>query len=135
RLRTLAFRVIAAHLRSRGISFREAHDELVAIGSPRPEAFTTVMRAFRGGGSTKDAIYLRGLVRLFEHVQAGLDLESLYLGKVSFEAVPLVAELVTRGVLTSGPLKPRFLDEVDAQKRVQEIRNGRAVIDLGGRAA
>lgn len=135
RLRTLAFRVIAAHLRSRSVSFRQAHGELVAIGSPRAEAFTTVMRAFRGGGLTKDAIYLRGLVRLFEHLQAGFDLESLYLGKVSFEAVPLIAELMSRGVLTSGPLKPRFLDEADAQKRLQEIGNGKAVIDLGGRAA
>lgn len=135
RLRTLALRVIAANLRSSGATFRDAHAELVSLGSSRGEAFTTVMRAFRGGGTTKDAIYLRGLLRLFEHLQAGLDLASLYLGKISFEAIPLVNDLLARNVLESGPLKPRFLDDPAANQRIQAIKNGKQIIDLGGHAA
>ena len=135
RLRTLASRVKAAYLRSRGASFREAHEELVALGFSRRGAFTTVMRAFRGGGTTKDAIYLRGLVRLFEHLQSGVDLADLYVGKISFESIPLVADLTARGVLGAAPLRPRFLEEVGAQQKLQAIKNGKQLIDLGGRAA
>ena len=135
RLRTLASRVKAAHLRSRGASFRETHEELVGLGFTRREAFTTVMRAYRGGGTTKDAIYLRGLMRLLDHLRTGVDLASLYVGKISFEAIPLVADLTARGVLGPPPLRPVFLDEIGAQEKVAAIKNGVQLIDLGGRAA
>ena len=39
------------------------------------------MRVFRSGGMTKDAIYLRGLVELLEHLGAGGSLDPLWLGK------------------------------------------------------
>jgi uncharacterized protein (TIGR02421 family) len=135
RLRTLASRVKAAHLRSRGASFRETHEELVALGFTRREAFTTVMRAFRGGGTTKDAIYLRGLMRLLDHLRTGTDLNSLYVGKISFEAIPLIADLTARGVLGEAPLRPAFLDEIGAEQKLEAIKNGAQIIDLGGRAA
>jgi uncharacterized protein (TIGR02421 family) len=135
RLRTLASRVKAAHLRSRGASFRETHEELVSLGFTRREAFTTVMRAFRGGGTTKDAIYLRGLMRLLDHLRTGTDLNSLYVGKISFEAIPLIADLTARGVLGEAPLRPAFLDEIGAEQKLEAIKNGAQIIDLGGRAA
>jgi uncharacterized protein (TIGR02421 family) len=135
RLRTLASRVKAAYLRSRGASFRETHDELVGLGFGRREAFTTVMRAYRGGGTTKDAIYLRGLVRLLDHLRSGVDLSSLYIGKISFEAISLIGDLAARGVLGEAPLRPAFLDEIGAQEKLEAIKNGAQLIDLGGRAA
>ena len=46
-----------------GASFAEVHEALVADDSPAASAWTTVMRVYRSGGLTKDAVYLRGLRR------------------------------------------------------------------------
>ena len=68
------------------------------------------MRVFRSGGLTKDAVYLRGLHELVGYLGAGQPLDTLWLGKMSLSAVPLVDELHRRGVLTDPLLIPRYLD-------------------------
>jgi uncharacterized protein (TIGR02421 family) len=131
RLRLLAYRVVAAQIRSDGSSFRETFKELSKLGCSRGSAFTTTMRAYRAGGMTKDAIYLRGLARLVEFIASGGELEPLFIGKISFEAVPLISDLRDRAVLADPPLKPRFLDFDGTARRLSEIKNGLTVIDLG----
>ena len=106
RLRMLASRVLVAHRRTLGAGFREVHSELLSLGFRRRESFTTVMRAFRAGGNTKDAIYLRGFNRLIEHLRAGVDLPTLYVGKISFEAISLIADLIERGRSGCSPAPP-----------------------------
>jgi uncharacterized protein (TIGR02421 family) len=135
RLRMLASRVLVAHRRSQGAEFREVHSELLTLGFRRAEAFTTVMRAYRAGGNTKDAIYLRGFLRLVDHLASGVDLATLYAGKISFEAIPLIADLTERGILVTPPMRPRFLDDPVAQDRLKAVENGDKVIESGGRAA
>lgn len=131
RLRVLAYRVIAAQLRSDQKTFRECFQGLLSVGASRVAAFTTTMRAYRAGGMTKDAIYLRGLVRLCEYLAAGGDLEGLFIGKVSLADSALINELGERGVLTDAPLRPRFLDAPDAGDRLAQIRAGVGVLQLG----
>jgi uncharacterized protein (TIGR02421 family) len=131
RLRILAYRVVAAHLRAQDASFRETFEELLRLGCSRGSAFTTTMRAYRSGGMTKDAIYLRGLVRLLALLKEGGELEPLYIGKISFEAIPLVGELREREVLSEPPLMPRYLEFEDAKERLEQIRNGLTVMELG----
>ncbi len=135
RLRMLASRVLVAHRRTLGAGFREVHSEMLSLGFRRRESFTTVMRAFRAGGNTKDAIYLRGFNRLIEHIRSGVDLPTLFVGKISFEAIPLIADLIERGVLVAPPLLPLFLDDSVAQERLRAIKDGEEVIEIGGRAA
>jgi hypothetical protein len=122
-------------MRSDDASFRETHDRLIGLGSSRASAFTTTMRAYRSGGMTKDAVYLRGLVRLCEHLAGGGTLERLFIGKVALEDEPLVTELRTRNVLSDPPLRPRFLDSPIAHRRLEEIRAGHDVRHIGGIAA
>jgi uncharacterized protein (TIGR02421 family) len=131
RLRVLAYRVVAAHMRAQDARFRETFEELARMGCSRGSAFTTTMRAYRSGGMTKDAIYLRGLVRLLALLQEGGELEPLFIGKISFEAIPLVGELREREVLTEPPLTPRYLEFDDAKERLEQIRNGLSVMELG----
>lgn len=135
RLRVLAYRVVAAHLRSESADFREAYDGLTALGASRGVAFTTIMRAYRSGGMTKDVIYLRGLRRLLEQLAAGLELGPLFVGKIAFDSIPLVAELKQRDVLLEPPLIPRFLTREDAENRLQEVRDGRGLLETMGVAA
>jgi uncharacterized protein (TIGR02421 family) len=110
RLRQLAGRVVTVHRLIGGASFGEAHEALVADGFPEGSAFTTVMRVYRSGGMTKDAIYLRGLVGLLEHLGGGGALDLLWLGKFSLGDLPLISDLHERGVLRPPRVRPRYLD-------------------------
>ncbi|WP_246858376.1 flavohemoglobin expression-modulating QEGLA motif protein [Citricoccus sp. SGAir0253] len=118
RLRQLAARVLTVQRMVTGASFQEAHEALVEDGVPASSAFTTTMRAFRAGGLTKDAIYLRGMLDLLAHLRHGGTLDLLLLGKFSLEDLPMVRDLQERGVLEPPVLRPRWLEDEDAPGRL-----------------
>ena len=111
RLRQLASRVVTVHRMIGGASFAEAHEALVADGFPESSAWTTVMRVYRSGGMTKDAIYLRGLVELLEHLGSDGSLDQLWLGKFSLRDLPLIGDLEDRGLLRPPRVLPRYLHD------------------------
>ncbi|HJR91386.1 MAG TPA: tyrosine/phenylalanine carboxypeptidase domain-containing protein [Acidimicrobiia bacterium] len=135
RLHVLAHRVVAAHLRSEQATFVETVDRLIELGAGPRSAFTTAMRAYRAGGMTKDAVYLRGLTRLCEHLATGAGLERLLVGKTTLEDDALIGDLLERGVLSPPPLRPRFLDTDTSRQRLEELRSGTTVRQIGGLAA
>ena len=118
RLRQLAARVLTVHRMVTGANFVEAHQALLEDGIPASSAFTTTMRAFRSGGMTKDAIYLRGMLELLEHLKDGGSLDLLLLGKFALEDLPLVTDLQERGVLEPPRLTPRWLEDEDSAARL-----------------
>lgn len=130
RMRQLAARVVAVHQMVVGDSFAEVHRMLVAAGFSPNSSFTTAMRTFRGGGFTKDAIYLRGLVDLVQHVAGGGDLGSLWLGKLSLRDLPLVDDLHRRGLLQSPRLLPRYLDEPGTAMRLARVAQIDDITDM-----
>jgi uncharacterized protein (TIGR02421 family) len=132
RLRQLAARVVAVDEMVKGAGFPEVHADLVDAGIGWESAFTVTMRVFRSGGLTKDAVYLRGLRQLVDHLADGGDLEPLWLGKLPLEAVPLVEALLDRGVLVPPLLRPRFLDDPGAQARLAAVREVRSLTELIG---
>jgi hypothetical protein len=132
RLRQLAARVVAVHRMVDGAEFPEVHQGLVDAGVPAEPAFTISMRVFRSGGLTKDAVYLRGLHELVNHLGAGGSLEPLWLGKMPITAVPLVDELHRRGVLSDPLLIPRYLDEPVARARLAGIHQVDSLASLIG---
>ena len=119
RLRQLAARVITVNHMLAGASFVDAWRELVDADFPAASAFTTVMRAYRSGGLTKDAIYLRGLVDLLEHLARGGSLEHLWLGKFSLDDLPLIDSLADNEVLTPARILPRWLEDPGAAARLE----------------
>jgi uncharacterized protein (TIGR02421 family) len=131
RMRTLAARVIAVDQMIRGASFVNVFQQLVdEFGFEPRAAYTIVLRVFRGGGLTKDALYLRGLVEILEYLGGGGDLEPLLIGKIAVEHVPIVRELLLRGALRPPPLRPRYLQSPSAQRRLQGITSQTTVLDL-----
>ena len=116
--------------------FEDVHATLVSDGIPHLQAFTTAVRVFRAGGLTKDAVYLRGLLELIDHLSTGGDLDILLLGKMPLTAVPLVADLHRRGLLKDALLRPRYLDDAErttiASPRLAEVRSP---VELIGEAA
>lgn len=131
RLRLLAGRVMAVKLITAGADFietyRQLHDE---YEFSRHTAFTITMRVYRGGGYTKDAVYLRGLSELLKYITDGGELEPLFLGKIALEHLPLVEELQWRRVLHPPRLLPFHLEQPGAQKRLARLREGAGVLDL-----
>ena len=93
-------------------------------------AFNITMRVFRGGGLTKDLVYLRGLVGVLAYLQGGGALEPLLVGKLGPDHVPIIEELQWRKVLVPVPLRPRYLDDPQAVSRLDDLRRGVSVLDL-----
>jgi uncharacterized protein (TIGR02421 family) len=124
RMRMLAARVVAVRARIDGLPFTEAfrllHEEHRLAARV---AFTTVLRAYRAGGLTKDAIYLRGLRELLEYLAAGHEIEPLYVGKLALEHVPHVQELRRRGIVSAPALLPRFWADAAVRERLERCRN------------
>ena len=136
RLRTLAARVVAVDHLCRGASFRETFEHLrSAHGVKSKRAYSITMRVFRGGGFTKDAIYLRGFVRLLEQLARGEDLALLFSGRFGEEQIGIVEELVWRKVLEPAPLRPRYLDRPDVVARLERVRAGVTVEEIAREAA
>jgi uncharacterized protein (TIGR02421 family) len=135
RLRQLAGRVVAVHLMVERASFEEVHAALVERGIPSHAAFSIVVRVFRAGGLTKDAVYLRGLRELVDHLARGADLDVLWLGKMPLSAAPLVADLHERGELHDALLRPRYLDDPAAGDRLAHLPEIRSLAGLMEAAA
>ncbi|CAH1000621.1 hypothetical protein LEM8419_01755 [Neolewinella maritima] len=133
RMRVLAARVVGiAHmLRGHGFAdtFRLLHEH---HGLPARSAFYTTARIYRGGGFTKDAVYLRGLVELLDHLRRGGSLEPLFVGKLRLDYVPLLDELRERGILRPPPLIPRYYreDRAAGYPKLRQLQAGMTVFDL-----
>jgi uncharacterized protein (TIGR02421 family) len=131
RLRVLAARVLACHCLVAGAGFVDTWRRLVrehAFG--RRTAFTVTLRVYRGGGLTKDAIYLRGLRQLLAHLERGGELETLLVGKIATRHLAAVRDLWHRNFFRPAPLLPRYLDEPAARERLAAARAGLALTDL-----
>jgi uncharacterized protein (TIGR02421 family) len=131
RLRTLAARVIATDQMIRGTPLAESFRLLLEEYrfEPRP-AYTIALRVYRGGGLTKDAVYLRGLVDILDYLRRGSELEPLFVGKLAADHVPIIRELQLRGVLRPSPLRPRYLDDPQAAERLLRLRQGMTLLDV-----
>lgn len=130
RLCSLAGRVIAAESMMSKASFCDTFALLHETHglSPR-KSFVTTLRAYRGGGMTKDVIYLRGLRGLLAYLAGGHDIEPLYVGKLGLQHLPYVQEMRRRGIIESPGVLPRFLNQPDSRERLEACR-GLSVVQL-----
>lgn len=109
RLQLLALRVLAVDMMIQGVSFNDTYFNLLERGRLTPdEAFTLTARVFRGGGFTKDYLYLSGLSQAARSYQSE-DLDPLLVGKTSFAMKPALASLIERGILKPPTFRPRAL--------------------------
>lgn len=110
RLRILAGRVVAVYHMQQGNTFLDTFALLVDKYQFLPEtAFQMTMRVFRSGGLTKDALYLSGLIELINYIKSGRDLTLLTMGKIREDYIPIVEELMLKGVLNAPVLTPKYL--------------------------
>ena len=109
RLRVLAARVVAADMAIRGEDIPQVfaclHEE---HGFATDDAFDVAVRALRGGGLTKDAVYLRGLCDLLDHLRAGGGFEPLFRGKFALSHLVVLEQLAEAGWAAPPALLPRY---------------------------
>ncbi|PVW14610.1 flavohemoglobin expression-modulating QEGLA motif protein [Marixanthomonas spongiae] len=130
RLRLLAGRVEAANSLVNGASFIETFNMLHhTYNFTQYTAYYITMRVYRGGGLTKDAVYLAGLMNCMAYLKNGGNIETLYTGKFNTNHVPLIEELLHRDIVKK-PLLPRFLERDIAKKRLQKLKEGIQLTEL-----
>jgi uncharacterized protein (TIGR02421 family) len=131
RLRVLAARVIAVGTMLDGAGFVEIFESLRAEHQiPTRTAWSIAIRVVAGGGSVKDAIYLRGISRILQALAEGSSLDVLFVGKLALDHVPLIQDLLDREVLQPPWVRPRWLDVPGAAERLDKLRAGVSVTDL-----
>ena len=130
RLKLLAARVVAVESLIKGADFIETFKLLHKdYGFQGSSAFTISMRVHRGGGYTKDAIYLKGLIELLDFIKNGGNISSLYGGKFALKHLPLIEELTHLKILQQ-PKLPDFLTSTMAQEKLKRIKEGAQLKDL-----
>jgi uncharacterized protein (TIGR02421 family) len=131
RLRVLAARVVAVGMMLDGASFLDIFESLRTDRRiPTRTAWSITTRVVVGGGSVKDAIYLRGITRILDALAEGSTLDVLLVGKLALDHIPLVQDLLDREVLHPPWIRPRWLDVPGAQERLDRLREGASVTDL-----
>lgn len=97
RLRELALRVLAINSMIQKFDFQNTFNLLHFDYEMDPhEAFYLTTRVYRGGGFTKDYLYLKGLVELMNYMKSGKSVNNLLIGKTTLEHLDTINELVDR---------------------------------------
>ena len=98
RLKELAYRVIAVDSLAKGYNFSKTFNLLKnSYDLNEQDSFNITLRVHRGGGLTKDYLYLTGLKKIFDFHNNGNDLTPLLTGKVSLEYVDTINYLTKKG--------------------------------------
>jgi uncharacterized protein (TIGR02421 family) len=120
RLRILALRVIAVKMMIDGYDFRHTFLTLLEdYDLDSTLAFKVTARVYRGGGFTKDWLYLRGFRDALKYVSSGEKLDTLLVGKTTFDDSQAIARLISRGVVI--PAKHHTQAFLSPKKDCQEL--------------
>ncbi|MFD2741344.1 flavohemoglobin expression-modulating QEGLA motif protein [Sulfitobacter aestuarii] len=131
RLRLLAARVVGCAAMLDGAEFVETFRILTRDhGFSDSAAFNLTVRLYRSGGLAKDAIYLRGLRDVLEHLRSGRSLAPYWLGKFAKSQFSQIEELAARGLLRTPPVSPAFLTGELAEQRLAAARAGMTPAEL-----
>ncbi len=100
RLKVLALRVIAVNSMLREKDFKNTFLLLKEEHQVDDElAFTITARVYRGGGFTKDYLYLQGLHQMLNAYETRADFNNLLGGKVSVDSLDLITRLIDKNYL------------------------------------
>jgi uncharacterized protein (TIGR02421 family) len=100
RLKVLALRVLAVKSMIEDKNFRTTFLMLKEDFHTDDElAFTITARVYRGGGLTKDFLYLKGLRLILNAYEHEPDFNNLLTGKTSLDFLPIITRLINKQIL------------------------------------
>jgi uncharacterized protein (TIGR02421 family) len=114
RLKILALRVIAVKSMIEDKNFRTTFLILKEMYNVADEqAYTITARVYRGGGYTKDYLYLKGFSLILSAYEHEKDFNNLLAGKTSLEFLPLITRLIDKGLLIAPQyITPAFREPI-----------------------
>ncbi len=126
RLKILALRVLAINKLMQGESFSNTFSFLMDTGElTEIQAFYLTARIYRGGGFTKDYLYLRGFRDILKLYNEKVNLENLLVGKTSVKYLATINELIERKLILPPKYKTwSFLNPVEPNPVVNYILEG-----------
>ena len=111
RMQGLALRVLAVRNMLEYGDFRQTFSFLKEEHKlSEDEAFKLSVRVHRGGGFTKDYVYLNGVSSALE-LYKNQSIKNLYVGKTGFNYLPVINEMVERQLVIAPQYYPRWLDQ------------------------
>ncbi|WP_371194032.1 flavohemoglobin expression-modulating QEGLA motif protein [Glaciecola sp. SC05] len=117
RLRNLALRVMAVSSMIKEKSFKATFlllkEEFAASDE---QAFSVTARVYRGGGFTKDYVYLRGFHEMLNAYETSQSFNNLLCGKTAIEYLPTINRLVDKGYL----IPPKFVSPAFAEPQISD---------------
>lgn len=100
RLKTIALRVIAVqYMLEHGDFVKTYHSLMNEFNLDKEFAFTLTTRVYRGGGFTKDYLYLKGFRDVLNLAKES-SIDNLLVGKTGLLDFNVVSEIVARGMIT-----------------------------------
>jgi len=117
RLRQLALRVMAVKSMISEKSFRNTFMLLKEeFNASNEQAFSITSRVYRGGGFTKDYVYLRGFHEMLNAYENSSCFNNLLCGKTAIEYLPIINSLVDKGYLVA----PKFITPAFTTRQVSD---------------
>jgi uncharacterized protein (TIGR02421 family) len=114
RLKRLALRVVAVNALVNGADFVECFHLLRnKYHLDKDTAFTISTRVYRGGGFTKDYLYLSGFIKIYKFWKEQNDLTPLFIGKTSLNFYSVINEMIEREMI----LKPKYLNTIFTEEK------------------
>ncbi|MEO1010802.1 MAG: flavohemoglobin expression-modulating QEGLA motif protein [Bacteroidota bacterium] len=99
RLKELAYRVLASDSLIKGYRFSDTFDLIHnQYKLNKNDAFSITLRAHRGGGFTKDRLYLSGLKKIYDRHLQEKPMDILLTGKVSLDYEGVIGKLIKKGL-------------------------------------
>ncbi|MEW6989909.1 flavohemoglobin expression-modulating QEGLA motif protein [Colwelliaceae bacterium 6441] len=120
RLKILALRVIAVKSMIEDKNFRTTFlllKETYRVGDE--QAYTITARVYRGGGYTKDYLYLKGFSLILNAYEQEKNFNDLLSGKTSLEFLPIITRLIEKELL----IKPQFFTPAFREPVVNDAVN------------
>ncbi|MBI2786911.1 MAG: flavohemoglobin expression-modulating QEGLA motif protein [Legionella longbeachae] len=112
RMLKITNRVIALDMVTQGADFLDIYNYFIECGLSEEDSYNQSVRIFRGstptgGPFTKDLSYAKGFVLIYNYIRFAISqkhvdsIPLLFIGKLVLDDLPLLGELIERGILTS----------------------------------
>lgn len=126
RLKELALRVVGVDLMINGLDFKSVYHEMNHSYYLEPkDAFILTTRIFRGGGFTKDHLYLKGFIKILKLWESGKSLNPLLIGKNSVHYYDIYKEMIARELANPPDYITSILkNPVKSKKEVEFVISG-----------